>query len=106
MADETVDVSNKEQLVICTEWVNDYFVIHEDFIAMHPLERPNADHVAAILKNALLRIKRACRQSCDEVATKVDKKTGVATQIRTINGKCLYTHCYGHASNLIVADAV
>ena len=106
MADETVDVSNKEQLVICIGWVNDCFVIHEDFIAMHLLERPNADQVAAILKNALLRIKRDFRQSCDEVATKADQKTGVATQIRTINGKCLYTHCYGYASNLIVADAI
>lgn len=85
-------------------------MIHEDFRAMHPLVRANADQVAAILKNALLRInsniQRACGQSCDEAATKADKKTGVATQIKTINGKCLYTHCYGLASNLIVADAV
>ena len=84
-------------------------MIHEDFIAMQPLERANADQVA-ILKNGLLRInlniQHACGQSCDEAATKADKKTGVATQIKTINGKCLYMHCYGHASNLVVADAV
>ena len=34
------------------------------------------------------------------------EKTEVATQIKTKNGKCLYTHCYGHASNLAVADAI
>ena len=34
------------------------------------------------------------------------EKTGVATQIKTINGKCLYTHCYGPALNLAVADAI
>ena len=56
MADETEDVSNKEQLIICIPWVDDCFVIHEDFIGMHPLERTNADQVIAILKNALLRI--------------------------------------------------
>ena len=69
-ADETADVSNKEQLVICIRWVEDCFWIHEDFIGMHSLERTNADQVVAILRNTL---------------------------IKTINGKCLYTHCYGHA---------
>ena len=53
MADETTDVSNKEQLVICIRCVDDCLVIHEDFIGMHPLESTNADQV---LKNALLRI--------------------------------------------------
>ena len=56
MADETADISNKEQLVTCIRWVDDCFVIHEDFTGMHPLERTNADQVVAILKNALLRI--------------------------------------------------
>ena len=35
MAGETADVSNKEQLVICIRWVDDRFVIYEDFIGMH-----------------------------------------------------------------------
>ena len=39
MADETAHVFNKEQLVICIPWVDDCFVIREDFIGMHPLER-------------------------------------------------------------------
>ena len=56
MADETADVSNKEQLAICIRWVDDCFVIHKDFIGMHPLERTSADQVVAILKNALLRM--------------------------------------------------
>ena len=45
MADETADVSNKEQRAICIRWVDDCFVIHEDFIGigMYPLERTNAD---------------------------------------------------------------
>ena len=101
MADETADDSNKEQLVICIQWVDDCFVIHEDVIGMHPLERTTAHQVVAILKNALLRmnlnIQRARGQCSDGAATMAGEKTGVATQIKTINGKCLYTHCYGHA---------
>ena len=34
------------------------------------------------------------------------ERTGVATQIKSLNGKCLYTHCYGHALNWAVGDAV
>ena len=79
VADETADVSNKEQLVICIRWVEDCFVIHDDFIGMHPVERTNADQVVAILKN---------------------------TPIKTINGKFLYTHCFLDVSNLAVADAM
>ena len=111
MADETADVSNKEQLVICIRWVHVYFLIHEDFIGMHLLERTIAHQVVAILKNALLKtnlnIQRARRQCYDGAATKADEKSGVASQIKTINGKCSYTHCYGHASkNLAAADAI
>ena len=35
MADERADVSNTEQLVIGIRWVDDSFVINEDFIGMH-----------------------------------------------------------------------
>ena len=34
------------------------------------------------------------------------EKTGVATQIKVLNSKCIYTHCYGHAQYLAVADAI
>ena len=82
MADETADVSNKEQLVICIRWVHVYFLIHEDFIGMHLLERTIAHQVVAILKNALLKtnlnIQRARRQCYDGVGTKAGEKTGVA----------------------------
>ena len=32
------------------------------------------------------------------------KRSGVATQIKLLNRKYLYTHCYGHALNLAVGD--
>ena len=54
MADETADVSNHEQLVICIRWVDDDLVIHEDFIGMHPLKDTTADHIVFIIKVKLL----------------------------------------------------
>ena len=56
IADETAVVSSKEQLVSSIRWVDDFFVIHEDFIGMHLLERTNADQIVAVLKNGPLRI--------------------------------------------------
>ena len=50
MADETADVSNKEQLAICIRWVDDDLVIHEDYIGMHPLKDTTADHIVLIIK--------------------------------------------------------
>ena len=77
---------------------------------MHPLERTTADQVVAILKNALLRmnlsIQGARGQCYNGAATMAGEKTGVAMQIKTINGKCLYMHCYLHTLNLAVADAI
>ena len=33
-------------------------------------------------------------------------KSGDATQLKLLNGKCLFTHCYGHALNLVVGDVI
>ena len=43
IADETTDVSNKEQLVFCLRWVDDDLMVHEDFIGMHPMKGTGAD---------------------------------------------------------------
>ena len=49
MADETADVSNKEQLVICICWVDENLITHEDFIGMHPIKRTTADVIVCVL---------------------------------------------------------
>ena len=33
-------------------------------------------------------------------------KSGVATQLNLLNGKCLFTHCYGHVLNIAVGDVI
>ena len=93
MADETADISNKEQLVICILWVDENFVVHEDFLGIHSLERTTADNIVFIIKDVLLRmnlkIQNARGQCYDGAATMAGKRKGVATQIKAINGKCL-----------------
>ena len=53
-----------------------------------------------------LKLENACGQCYDGAAAMAGSKTGVATQIKATNGKCLYTHCYGHTLNLAVTDSI
>ena len=48
-----------------------------------------------------LKVKKTGEKEVEKV-----EKTGVATQIKALNSKCLYTHCYGHVLSLAVADAI
>ena len=110
VADEAEGISNKKQLVVCIRWVNENFAVHEDFIALYPLERTTADHIVAVLKNCQismhLRIENVRGHCYDGASTMAGEKTGVAIQIKALNSKCLYTHCFGRALNLAVADAI
>ena len=38
----------------------------------------------------------------DDASVMAGAKSAVASRIKALNRKCLYTHCYGHASNLCV----
>ena len=50
MADESADVSNKEQLVICLRWIDQNCFAHEEFIGMHPLTGTDANQIVAVIK--------------------------------------------------------
>ena len=52
-----------------------------------------------------LRIEDCWGQCYDGASTMSRAKTGVAARIKTLNEKCLFTHCYGHVLNLSVKDA-
>ena len=110
LADETSDVSNKEQLVFCVRWIDDSFNENEDSIGMHPLLTAEADQIVAVIKDVLLRInlhiEDACGQCYDGALIMSGSKSGVATQFKLLNKKCLYNHCYRHALNLAVGDAI
>ena len=53
MADETTDIINKEQFVICIRWVDNDLNANKDFIGLHELSVTNADVFCkkGVLKN-------------------------------------------------------
>ena len=50
MGDETADISNKEQLVLCIRWVDDDLQFHEDFIGIHKIPNTTADEIVKVIK--------------------------------------------------------
>lgn len=55
MADETVDSSNKEQLVICLRWVDVDFEPHENFVGMYHIDNTEASTIFNAIKDVFQR---------------------------------------------------
>ena len=56
MVDETTDVSNREQVVICIRWVSKNFDVHEDFIGLYKVDQIDAGTLVYVIKDTLLRL--------------------------------------------------
>ena len=50
MADETGDVENIEQLVICIRWVDEQLNAREEFIGLHPVPDTTANTTVSVMK--------------------------------------------------------
>ena len=53
MADETSDMSRKEQLVICIRWIDNNFVPHEDYLTIRVLDDLKAKTISDIVLDCL-----------------------------------------------------
>ena len=54
---ETMDISNREQLVICLRWNDECLMPHEDFVGLYQIDRVHASTFAAVVKDVLIRLK-------------------------------------------------
>ena len=110
MVDETTDVTNREQVVICLRYVDDHFVAHEEFLGLYTVDNICSDTLAALIKDVLLRlnlsISKARGQCYDGASNMAGAKSGVAKQIRSEEPRAVFTHCYGHTLNLACGDVV
>ena len=110
MADECTDVANKEQFVVCIRWVDDSLVDHEDVIGVYNVGTIDATTLTSAIRDVLLRMGlklSMCRGQCyDGASNMTGSKKGVASQLMAEESRALLTHCYGHALNLAVGDAI
>ena len=50
MADETADVPNKEQVVVCICWIDSNVTVHEHFVGLRPVVQTTADEIVGVIK--------------------------------------------------------
>lgn len=110
MADETADVSKKEQMSINIRIVDDKLVTHEKFLGFYECSYTTADILFATIKDALQRYNLSlskCRGQCYDGASNVSGEiTGLQTRIREVECRALFTHCAGHNLNLSSQDTM
>ena len=87
-ADEATDVSNTQQLVVCIRWVTKDLEVKEGFIGLVPLERAQADIIAAAIKDVLMRLSiTICNtkaQSYDDCTTMLGSKKRCSNNYQAI----------------------
>ena len=111
MAEESSDVSNAQQFVICIRWVHNVLEPHEDFIGIHAVEIANAKKLYLILKDIILRLglnRELLRGQCyDGCSTMMGKVSGVAQIIKQdINHRGLVVHSFCHSLSLSCSDTI
>lgn len=108
MCDEYTDCSNKEQMSFCVRTVNEEFQANEVFLGFYEVHNIKSDTLVAAIEDILLRLNLPidkCRgQTYDGASNMFGKRSGVATQISSLQPKALPTHCYGHSLSLAVKD--
>lgn len=106
MGDEYTDISNKEQLSVCIRTVNNDLEVEENFLGFYEINDIKSDTIVDAIKDVLLRCQlelSMCRgQTYDGASNMLGKKSGVATQILTLQPTAFVTHCHGHSLSLAV----
>ena len=86
MADETANITNKEQLSLSIRWFASDYNIHEDFISLVHVSRITVDVITSAIEDILIRCTlplSQCRgQVYDGASIMMGHLNGVAMQIR------------------------
>ena len=108
--DETTDVSNMEQVVVCLRWFCDTFKVYKEFVGLHDVALTRAETIYAAITDMLLRMNLSVskvRGHCyDGTATMSAVKSGVVGRLCAAESRAVYTHCYGHSLNLAFSDII
>ena len=110
MLDETTDVANVEQVVICLRWVSERFEICEDFVGLHQVDSTEGEKLYGVIADVLLRlnlaVSKVCGQCYDGAASISGARSGVVARMHAVEPRAVFTHCYGRALSLACADTI
>ena len=104
IADETADVSHKEQLCVSIRWVDNNFKIDETPIELINVTKTDGKTIATLIPDCLVRhalpISQCRGQAYDGAANMSGHLRGVAARIQEIEPKAIMIHCLAHCTNL------
>ncbi|CAN7977128.1 unnamed protein product [Ixodes persulcatus] len=111
LADETTDISGKEQMSVCVRYLQDGS-LREDFLEFVEVDNLSGRSLASLLMGVLrergVDTTYLCGQGYDGAANMAGRLNGVqATQavIQEKHPAALYTHCSSHCLNLALCDS-
>ncbi len=108
MVDETTDMANIEQVVVCLRWVNEIFEVQEEFVGLYQVESVHSEKIYQVITDILLRLNlcmsKVRGQCYDGASVMTGVKSGVVARVKAAEPRAVFTHCYGHALNLACAD--
>ncbi|VDI78395.1 Hypothetical predicted protein [Mytilus galloprovincialis] len=108
MADDTIDVANKEQLVVCLRSIDQALDVHEDFIGLYQIDNISAQTITDSIQDVLVRLNISLSQyrgqTYDGASTMSGPKSGVQKRNKDEQPKALYNHCHGHRLNQACSD--
>jgi hypothetical protein len=108
LADETTDISGKEEMAIAIRYVYN-LKIYEKFIGFVQVESTTgfelSETILSTLRSSNLDIKKLRGQGYDGAANMSGPIKGVQSRILAVQPLAFYTHCQGHNLNLVVADS-
>ena len=108
LADESSDVSKKEQLSFCVRTCTDEYKVSEDFIGIFECAQGlSSDALLKYTKDILL---RSCLDDNNMAAMGFDGAAAMKSLARKLKVEILpnavYVHCFVHCNELIVKDAI
>ena len=81
--------------------------MHEEFLGLYAVDSTDATTLVSVVKDAMnLPMSKLRGQCYDGASVMSGIRSGVAKQIADFEPRAIFTHCYGHALNLAVADTV
>lgn len=110
IADESSDISGKEQLAFCIRVVNSELVAKEYFLGLYQVKSTTSESIFEVIKDILFRfgldIHKIRSQCYDGAANMSGAHRGVAAKIAEVEPRAIYIHCYAHCLNLAIQDSI
>jgi len=95
IADESTDVSGKQQLSICLRYVTMKFKVVENFVGLYAVGKADAAHLTALLLDCFTRLNLDVHmlrgQGYDGAAVMSGARTGIAVQIAEKKAQAVYS---------------